>query len=53
MNHGSPEAVASGCLCPVMDNCNGKGLPGAEGLLWVINGDCPLHGEQEEDEDEN
>jgi hypothetical protein len=35
---GSPEAVAAGCTCPVMDN---EEMP--ENRKWV-NGDCPLHG---------
>ena len=41
---GSPEAVKAGCLCPVIDNCRGKGyyagLPGD----FVMNEACPLHG---------
>ena len=37
---GSPEAVAQGCTCPVMDNGHGAGRGG---LFWT-SGDCPLHG---------
>lgn len=44
MNPGSPEATANGCTCPVMDNANGAGVPGADGKTFWINGDCPLHG---------
>jgi hypothetical protein len=38
---GSPEAVAEGCKCPVMDNAE---MP--DDKKWV-NGDCPLHGKAE------
>ena len=43
---GSPEAVAKGCTCPVMDNGRGKGWLGdGERFGWVVNEDCPLHGQ--------
>jgi hypothetical protein len=44
-NPGSPEAVQSGCTCPVLDNGRGRGAYQVGGV-WVhwINGDCPLHG---------
>lgn len=35
---GSPEAVAAGCTCPVMDN---EEMP--DDRKWV-NADCPIHG---------
>jgi hypothetical protein len=35
---GSPEAVAFGCKCPVMDNAE---MP--DDKKWV-NADCPIHG---------
>jgi hypothetical protein len=38
---GSPEAVAEGCKCPVMDNAE---MP--DDRKWV-NADCPLHGKAE------
>lgn len=42
---GSPEAVAQGCTCPVMDNGHGRGLFGdGERFGWVMSWDCPLHG---------
>jgi hypothetical protein len=37
---GSPEAVAQGCTCPVMDN---EEMP--IDRKWV-NSDCPLHGKK-------
>lgn len=46
-NPGSPEAVAQGCTCPVIDNHHGKGVPiGKDGapLFWH-SAKCPLHGE--------
>lgn len=39
---GSPAAIKAGCICPVMDNANGMGLP--DGTYWMRD-DCPLHGE--------
>lgn len=40
---GSPEAVKAGCICPVLDNCGGKGINGAGELYWMRS-DCPIHG---------
>jgi hypothetical protein len=47
-NPGSPEAVAAGCKCPVLDNSHGKGAFG--GMLVIdgepafyIAGNCPMH----------
>ena len=40
-NPGSDEAIAQGCVCPVLDNAHGKGT--GDGLFWV-NEDCPVHG---------
>jgi predicted RNA-binding Zn-ribbon protein involved in translation (DUF1610 family) len=38
---GSPEALGLGCLCPVYDNCHGRGVaPG----IFVYREDCPVHG---------
>lgn len=42
-NPGSPEAGALGCLCPVMDNARGKGIPTTAGVHFWINADCPVH----------
>ena len=49
MNPGSDEAIAAGCACPVMDNGHGRGyLGGVQDdtgqTVFVISGDCPLHG---------
>lgn len=42
---GSPEAIAQGCTCPVLDNGHGKGYLGdGERFGWVMSLDCPLHG---------
>lgn len=46
LNPGSPEAVAAGCLCPIIDNHHGKGVPiGKDGspLFWRSER-CPIHG---------
>jgi len=47
-NPGSPEAVARGCTCPVMDNCRGAGVmgDGERNGWWMVEG-CPLHGAQD------
>lgn len=41
---GSPEALAKGCTCPVMDNHHGKGVPDGKGAsqFWYTMG-CPVH----------
>lgn len=45
---GSREALAAGCLCPRLDNCNGKFPPygtdpeTGEGR-WIVVQGCPLH----------
>lgn len=48
LNPGSDSAVEMGCKCPVLDNGRGAGYLGGvrdeDGeLLFVINGNCPLH----------
>ena len=46
-NPGSPEAIALGCRCPVLDNAYGEGAYQDENgkpVFW-INADCPIHGE--------
>lgn len=42
---GSDAALERGCLCPVLDNGHGRGVPQSDGdpLYWV-NAHCPLHG---------
>ena len=47
---GSTEAISKGCLCPITDNCRGRGYwggvrDGNGNLIFVIRSDCPLHGE--------
>lgn len=45
-NPGSDEAIAIGCLCPVLDNGHGRHAPfmGADGKPeWWVRGDCPVH----------
>lgn len=47
-NPGSDEAIAQGCLCPVIDNGHGKGYMGgmkdeAGNTLYVKVVGCPLH----------
>lgn len=43
-NPGSKEAIKQGCICPTLDNYQGKGYMGMEGI-FIINGKCPLHGD--------
>jgi hypothetical protein len=40
---GSPEAVAEGCKCPVIDNRYGRGVRDGSDEFW-FNLTCPLHG---------
>jgi len=43
-NPGSEEAVALGCVCPVLDNCRGQGVPDGEGgVAFWFTANCPLH----------
>lgn len=56
---GSNDALAAGCLCPVLDNGRGKGAYGGglldeEGKpLYWINAECPIHGSAKEPTTEN
>ena len=43
-NPGSDEAVAMGCICPVMDNCYGRGYLVAGSGSFCIRTNCPIHG---------
>ena len=43
-NPGSKEARAKGCLCPVIDNHYGEGMPYPDGPRFWINAECPVHG---------
>ena len=50
-NPGSPEAVAAGCTCPIMDNSHGFGMLGGavtnpdDGKpVFIFHEDCPIHG---------
>lgn len=45
LNPGSDEALAQGCICPVLDNRHGAGLEYPDGPAFWINRTCPLHGE--------
>ena len=48
-NPGSPEAQEAGCVCPTMDNHQGKGfMQGDKGPMFWIAGGCPLHGVKKE-----
>lgn len=51
-NPGSIEAVSKGCICPVLDNEHGKGIDLGDGNLPIFwtTGNCPLHGEDRENE---
>ncbi len=42
---GTREAQQGGCICPVMDNDNGAGIPLGDGQIgYWVSGDCPIHG---------
>lgn len=41
---GSPDAIRLGCLCPVVDNHHGAGVPAPNGPMFWMSADCPLHG---------
>jgi len=44
-NQGSEEAIALGCICPVIDNHYGKGVQigdDEEPVFWTTAG-CKLH----------
>jgi hypothetical protein len=44
-NPGSAEARAQGCICPVLDNVQGRGRGGDGARFgWYVRGDCPVHG---------
>lgn len=41
-NPGSDEAIAGGCICPIMDNHHGSDLLGElRGFVVVVG--CPMH----------
>lgn len=48
-NPGSPEAIADGCICPRMDNNNGKWAPYPPDGWWIVQG-CPMHSIEVADE---
>lgn len=41
-NPGSDEALAQGCLCPVLDNGHGRTCPYPPDGWWITAG-CPVH----------
>ena len=45
-NPGSPEAILKGCICARLDNNWGAGMyTDLDGVtMFVMRGDCPLHG---------
>ena len=48
-NPGSPEAVAAGCECPILDNARGKGYMGGAKdekgeVIFIYAVGCPVHG---------
>lgn len=42
-NPGSDEAILRGCICPVIDNHYGRGIPLSGGITFWITGGCPVH----------
>lgn len=47
-NPGSSEAIAAGCICPVLDNAHGRGYRGQPGVFVMTVG-CPVHTFEEGD----
>jgi hypothetical protein len=47
-NPGTNEAIAQGCICPVIDNHYGKGVPQMDGTraFWIEE-NCPMHGKKD------
>ncbi len=41
-NPGTAEALAKGCICPVLDNSYGKGYMGQPGV-YVYTVGCKVH----------
>lgn len=53
---GSDDAIAAGCLCPVIDNAHGKGwMDGVKDengeIVYILSWVCPLHGVEEVEDD--
>lgn len=47
---GSSQAIKQGCQCPILDNEHGRGYLGdGHNYGWVVSGDCPMHGEKEDE----
>jgi hypothetical protein len=44
---GSEEALALGCLCPIIDNHWGRGI-NCNYEMFVITAECPIHNPKEE-----
>lgn len=42
-NPGSENAIKQGCLCPVIDNHYGRGVPTDQGPEFWYSENCPLH----------
>ena len=47
-NPGTKEAIDAGCICPVLDNNYGKGIPiktkdGTIQTGYWMDGACPIH----------
>lgn len=50
---GSPQAIAAGCVCPVLDNGHGRGRGGdGERYGWWMSVACPMHGTPREETSE-
>jgi hypothetical protein len=42
---GSAEAIWQGCICPILDNHRGHGIPQKKGPpLFIYTEGCPVHG---------
>ena len=42
-NPGSQAAINRGCICPVIDNHHGEGVPMVDGVSFWMNDGCPVH----------
>lgn len=42
LNPGSDAAIAAGCICPVLDNCHGRGAYNYPKSFYITAG-CDVH----------
>lgn len=42
-NPGNGKAIDAGCICPVLDNAHGRGMPYPDGPQFWTTAGCPIH----------